>query len=94
MDNSDITVIKLRDTGKNIALRTLFTIPWKWDIIYITTDLERIKQMTSTPTTTREYLKTQGISVGKRGRFSAAALGVISKAAQEGVVFTDKKNVK
>jgi hypothetical protein len=57
-------------------------------------DLERIKQMTSTPTTTREYLKTQGISVGKRGRFSAAALGVISKAAQEGVVFTDKKNVK
>jgi len=50
--------------------------------------------MTSTPTTTREYLKTQGISVGKRGRFSAAALGVISKAAQEGVVITDKKNVK
>ena len=56
-------------------------------------DLERIKQM-NTPTPTREYLKTQGISVGKRGRFSAAALGVISKAAQEGVVFTDKKNVK
>lgn len=50
--------------------------------------------MTSTPTTTREYLKTQGISVGKRGRFSAAALGVISKAVQEGVVFSDKKNVK
>jgi hypothetical protein len=48
----------------------------------------------STPTTTREYLKAQGIAVGKRGRFSAAALGVISKAAQEGVVFTDKKNVK
>jgi hypothetical protein len=56
-------------------------------------DLERIKLM-STPTTTREYLKAQGITVGKRGRFSAAALGVISKAAQEGVVFTDKKNVK
>jgi len=50
--------------------------------------------MTSTPTTTREYLKTQGISVGKRGRFSAAALGAISKAAESGVVFTDKKNVK
>jgi len=49
--------------------------------------------MTSS-TTTREYLKTQGIAVGKRGRFSAAALGAISKAAQEGVVFTDKKNVK
>ncbi len=56
-------------------------------------DLERIKQMTST-TTTREYLKTQGISVGKRGRFSAAALGVISKAVQEGVVFSDTKNAK
>ena len=55
-------------------------------------DLERIKQMTST--TTREYLKTQGISVGKRGRFSAAALGVISKAVQEGVVFSDTKNAK
>jgi hypothetical protein len=56
-------------------------------------DLERIKQM-STSTTTREYLKTQGISVGKRGRFSAAALGVISKAVQEGVVFSDTKNAK
>ena len=56
-------------------------------------DLERIKQMT-TPTTTREYLKTQGISVGKRGRFSAAALGVISKAVQDGVVFSDTKNAK
>jgi hypothetical protein len=56
-------------------------------------DLERIKQMTSS-TTTREYLKTQGISVGKRGRFSAAALGVISKAVQEGVVFSDTKNAK
>ena len=56
-------------------------------------DLERIKQM-STSTTTREYLKTQGISVGKRGRFSAAALGVISKAVQDGVVFSDTKNAK
>lgn len=54
-------------------------------------DLERIKQMS---TTTREYLKTQGIAVGKRGRFSAAALGVISKAVQDGVVFSDKKNAK
>ena len=48
----------------------------------------------STSTTTREYLKTQGIAVGKRGRFSAAALGVISKAVQEGVVFSDTKNAK
>lgn len=50
--------------------------------------------MSTTPTTTREYLKNQGIAVGKRGRFSAAALGAISQAAKEGVVFTDKKNVK
>lgn len=50
--------------------------------------------MTSTTTTTREYLKAQGIAVGKRGRFSAAALGVISKAEKEGVVFTDKKSSK
>ena len=48
----------------------------------------------TTPTTTREYLKTQGITVGKRGRFSAAALGAISKAAKDGVVFSDTKNVK
>ena len=48
----------------------------------------------TTSTTTREYLKTQGIAVGKRGRFSGAALGVISKAVQEGVVFSDTKNAK
>lgn len=50
--------------------------------------------MTSTPTTTREYLKTQGITVGKRGRFSAAAKNMISEAAKKGVEFSDKKNVK
>lgn len=50
--------------------------------------------MSTTPTTTREYLKAQGIAVGKRGRFSAAALGAISKATEEGVVFSDKKNAK
>ena len=51
------------------------------------------KQMT-TPTTTREYLKTQGITVGKRGRFSAAAKNAIAEASKKGVVFSDKKNVK
>lgn len=56
-------------------------------------DLERIKQMATTQTT-REFLKAQGITVGKRGRFSAAALGAISKAVQEGVVFSDTKNAK
>jgi hypothetical protein len=36
----------------------------------------------STPTTTREYLKAQGITVGKRGRFSAAAKNAIQEAAK------------
>jgi hypothetical protein len=48
----------------------------------------------ATTTTTREYLKTQGIAVGKRGRFSAAAKNAISEAAKKGVVFSDTKNVK
>lgn len=48
----------------------------------------------STPTTTREYLKAQGITVGKRGRFSAAAKNAISEASKKGVVFSDNKNVK
>jgi hypothetical protein len=48
----------------------------------------------STPTTTREYLKAQGITVGRRGRFSAAAKNAILEASKKGVVFTDKKNVK
>ena len=48
----------------------------------------------STPTTTRECLKTQGITVGQRGRFSAAAKNVIKEAVAKGVTFTDSKNVK
>ena len=48
----------------------------------------------ATTQTTREFLKTQGITVGKRGRFSAAALGAISQAVQDGVVFSDTKNAK
>ena len=51
------------------------------------------KQMT-TPTTTREYLKAQGITVGKRGRFSAASKNAIAEASKKGVVFSDSKNVK
>jgi len=93
MDNSDITVIIYGHGQKFCFTYPIYNSLEMGYNIY-NKDLERIKQMTSTPTTTREYLKTQGISVGKRGRFSAAALGVISKAAQEGVVFTDKKNVK
>jgi hypothetical protein len=50
--------------------------------------------MSSTPTTTREYLKAQGITVGRRGRFSAAAKNAIQEAVQKGVVFSDSKNAK
>jgi len=37
--------------------------------------------------TKREYLKAQGITVGKRGRFSAAASHVISEASKSGMKF-------
>ena len=49
--------------------------------------LERIKQMT----TKREYLKSQGITVGARGRFSGAAKVAIDEAVKKGVTFTAEK---
>lgn len=42
-------------------------------------------------TTKREYLKSKGITVGARGRFSGAAKQAIQEAVQKGVVFTDDK---
>lgn len=45
-------------------------------------------------TTTREYLRKNGITVGARGRFSAAAKNALAEAVKKGVVFTDSKNVK
>lgn len=42
-------------------------------------------------TTKREYLKTQGITVGARGRFSGAAKVALQEAALRGIVFTDLK---
>jgi hypothetical protein len=42
-------------------------------------------------TTKREYLKTQGITVGARGRFSSAAKQALSEAAQKGITFTAEK---
>lgn len=44
--------------------------------------------------TTREYLRKQGITVGQRGRFSAAAKNAIQEALKKGVVFTDVKSSK
>ena len=39
--------------------------------------------------TKREYLKSQGITVGVRGRFSGAAKTVIAEALAKGMTFTD-----
>jgi hypothetical protein len=38
-------------------------------------------------TTKREYLKSQGITVGARGRFSGAAKVALQEAAAKGVTF-------
>ena len=38
--------------------------------------------------TKREYLKSQGITVGARGRFSGAAKVALQEAVQKGVTFT------
>jgi hypothetical protein len=40
-------------------------------------------------TTKREYLKSQGITVGVRGRFSGAAKVAIQEAISKGVTFSD-----
>lgn len=37
--------------------------------------------------TKREYLKSKGITVGARGRFSAAAKQALAEAASQGVTF-------
>jgi hypothetical protein len=42
-------------------------------------------------TTKREYLASKGITVGRRGRFSAAANHAISEAVKNGVQFTAEK---
>jgi len=50
---------------------------------YTQTDHERIKQMT----TKREYLKSKGITVGARGRFSGAAKVALAEAEKSGMKF-------
>lgn len=39
-------------------------------------------------TTKREYLKSKGITVGRRGRFSGAAKQALSEAEKGGMKFT------
>ena len=48
--------------------------------------IERIKM-----TTKREYLKSKGITVGARGRFSGAAKTALAEAEKNGVKFTAEK---
>ena len=45
-------------------------------------------------TTKREYLAQKGITVGKRGRFSAAAKQALAEADKNGVKFTAETVVK
>jgi hypothetical protein len=41
--------------------------------------------------TKREYLKSKGITVGARGRFSAAAKQALTEAQAQGVTFEAEK---
>ena len=45
-------------------------------------------------TTKRDYLKSKGITVGKRGRFSAAAKQALAEADKNGVKFVAESNTK
>jgi hypothetical protein len=57
----------------------------------ITTDLLKgDKQMA----TKREYLKSQGITVGARGRFSGAAKVALQEAEAKGLKFTKETSPK
>lgn len=60
----------------------VFTNSWKPDKIIVI--IERIISMA----TKREYLAQKGITVGRRGRFSAAAKQALSEAEKNGITFT------
>lgn len=44
--------------------------------------------------TKREYLAAQGITVGKRGRFSGAAKVALQEAEKQGIKFSAEKPAK
>ena len=44
-----------------------------------------------TMATKREYLASKGITVGRRGRFSSAAMKAIQDAENQGIQFTAEK---
>jgi hypothetical protein len=57
--------------------------------------MDMITKGSITMATKREYLKTQGITVGLRGRFSSAAIKAISDAEAKGTKFeAEKKSPK
>ena len=43
-------------------------------------------------TTKREYLASKGITVGRRGRFSAAAKNALAEAEKSGIKFVAESN--
>lgn len=45
-------------------------------------------------TTKRDYLKSQGISVGRRGRWSGAAKVALQEAERQGIKFSDQVKTK
>jgi hypothetical protein len=49
--------------------------------------MKEIMKGSNTMATKREYLKTNGITVGARGRFSSAAIKAISEAEKNGMKF-------
>jgi len=53
--------------------------------------MNMITKGSNTMATKREYLKTQGIAVGLRGRFSSAAIKAISDAETKGMTFEAEK---
>jgi len=76
-------------SGPKAGLTGVFTKPLVSDRIHM------ITKGSNTMATKREYLKTQGITVGLRGRFSSAAVKAISEAEAQGIKFeAEKKQAK
>jgi hypothetical protein len=61
---------------------------------YVADIIKKIMKGSITMATKREYLKTKGITVGARGRFSAAAKQALSEAESSGVKFEAETKAK
>jgi hypothetical protein len=62
--------------------------------LYLADIIKKIMKGSITMATKREYLKTKGITVGARGRFSAAAKQALSEAESSGVKFEAETKAK